>query len=112
MASNLAQIRPRHQIGSDGTTGACRARSDQMAPFSACMQAAAGGGSGAWHLALHCAGAAAGSMASVPSIGVASAALCAAGAGAVSPGAVLRRCMPAVAAAVAVTTVVAALAAL
>lgn len=76
------------------------------------MQAAAGGGSGAWHLALHCAGAAAGSMASVPSIGAASAALCAAGAGAVPPGAVLRRCMPALAATVAIATAIAALAAL
>lgn len=79
----------------------------------ACMQAAASkGATVSWHLALQCAGAAAGSMASVPSITAASAALSATGAGTVRVGAVLRRTAAPLAATVAITTAVAVLASL
>lgn len=74
------------------------------------MQAAAehAGTSVASMLALQCASAAAGSMASIPSMAVARSALAAAGFADVAEGVILRRCLPALA----VSLVVAAAAAL
>lgn len=79
----------------------------------ACMQAAAGNGATAsWLHALQCAGAAAGSMASVPSITAVSVALSATGAGGVPVGAVLCRNALPFTATVAVSTAIAMLASL